>query len=163
MKKLLTLTAVGAIMATSANAATQCVYKPSTSSQNCTVQTLGEAEWEITCDGQTYRGFAMFSYLTDGADTYDVLPEHYFSWGSTSGLANKGTPLTCYCKMTYPVESKWVKRLGSGFFAGNNGGAWNDGLSGLDSCTYWCLDDQGLGDSTSFAVSVNAYLSNLKE
>ena len=162
MKKLLTLTAVGAIMAASANAATQCVYKPSTLSQNCTAQVLGEAEWEITCGEFTYRGVAMWTYLTSGDARYDILPDAYFSWGDSSSVEGKETYVICYCKMIYPVESKWIRRDAS-MPQGNSGGAWVDALGNIDSCAFYCLDDQGVGDSSYFARSVNAYLSNLKE
>lgn len=161
MKKTLFFGTTIAILSAPVMATTQCVYKPSESSQNCTASTLGETDWSITCDGQTYRGVAMLSYDTD--ETYDVLPNSGYNWGKTSELSNKKLSVTCYCKMIYPVESKWVKRDSTLIAVGNIAGDWADGLSQIDTCAFYCLDDMAIGDSSSYAVSVNKYLSNLKD
>ena len=99
MKKLLTLTAVGAILATPAMAVQKCVAL--SSDLTCTnYSSYGRTpDWFSVFDnGLTILGVAFCSYKQ--GTTYQVVNEIYSS-------ADK-EDIHCWCKMISPAISKWV-------------------------------------------------------
>ncbi|MBQ7127953.1 MAG: hypothetical protein IJO18_03145 [Alphaproteobacteria bacterium] len=158
MKKLLTLTAVGVILAVPAFAVQQCVFKPTMDNwEVCDNGTDGLSDdsggWWIDCNGTRYRGIAMYS-------TADV--------GDVAETIDSGTPNTttvyCYCKMIYPVLSKWIKFGGGGWatktLAGDNYNTYVPARM-IDDCAGWCVQYGDDGDG--YASSLLNFLNNLEE
>ena len=108
MKKLLTLTAVGAILAVPAMAVQKCVVALDASTTTCTSPTAatGNADWSVTCTTNDtsvpIKGIAMCSNQAGDAQygTSDAIT----TVNSTSDTTN----LNCWCKMVEPAVSSWV-------------------------------------------------------
>ena len=104
MKKLLTLTAVVAILPAPATAVQKCValIDNNTIGTPYNSGTFG-ADWRVNFpNGNIVKGVAtcsLWGYSDDGnlRDTISYAPE--FDWSAN---------YWCYCKMTKPAVSKWV-------------------------------------------------------
>ncbi len=138
MKKLLTLTALGAILAAPAIAATQCIKS---NPSNCTNQSSGYSNWTISCDNATYKGVAMLG--SSDATVGDVADSLQWGDGSNPYYVDTG----CWCKMTYPAESKWV-------YVGTAPG-------GYFTCADLCSNDYDLSLWNPTTAVTNFYLPNL--
>ncbi|MBR2392934.1 MAG: hypothetical protein IKB05_00380 [Alphaproteobacteria bacterium] len=110
MKKLLTLTAVGTLLAVPAMAVQQCVALDS-STTTCTstpVNWNGTAEWEVTCttDGTNVpiKGVSACSNVKGDTD-YAI-----YSDGALPTLSDASSEVNfyCWCKMVEPAVSSWV-------------------------------------------------------
>lgn len=132
MKKLLTLTAVGAIMAASANAATQCV-KNVTNQTSCSGGTdYNDSDWTIKCDTDTYRGTYFCS--KQGGDYTGEAAENLQQDDGDNPVG------FCWCRLLTPAVSKWV-------FTG-----WSYEQYCSRNCAFRCLDFEGLaGFSADYA------------
>ncbi|MBE6459468.1 MAG: hypothetical protein E7009_00600 [Alphaproteobacteria bacterium] len=142
MKKLLTLTALGTILATPAIAATQCV-KQVDANTPCTNLTNGNSDWIIQCGGQRYRGVIFLGEYQPEGSTADSLE---------TGVADDSHRVDdgCWCKMTYPVESKWVSV------------GYTPGFGGFYTCSQRCSwGDTDLGLFYSKDLVNDYYLPNL--
>ena len=107
MKKLLTLTAVGAILAAPAVAVQKCVaLDSSTATCTPTVQRAGYADWTATCTTEEtsvpIAGVAICSNLAgaDGDTTTNPL--------KTVSSGTDTSNVHCWCKMVEPAVSSWV-------------------------------------------------------
>ena len=155
MKKLLTLTAVGAMMTAPAFAVQQCVFKPTMDNwEVCNEGTDGMSygmNWWVKCNGVQYRGIATFS-LSDVGDVADDLD-------SDGSIATER--VYCYCKMIYPVLSKWIRPTSqlSIDLSPNVLGLTDVTTNAL--CAQACVDygDEGEG----YASTVLKFLNNLEE
>ena len=106
MKKLLTLTAVGAILAAPAIAVQKCVaLDPSTTTCTSTPAS-GNADWSATCttNGTSVpiNGIAMCS--NQKADAINGTSDAITTVSSTTDTTN----FNCWCKMVEPAVSSWV-------------------------------------------------------
>ncbi len=157
MKKLLTLTAVCAVLTAPAIGVHKCVYTPTMDNWDvCTGGNDGigdgKAGWHVECNGIQYRGIATFST----SDVGDVAE-------SIDSATAKPSEVYCYCKMIYPVLSKWIK-VGSGFPTKTiSGDIYNTYIisSMNDDCSSWCVN-YGY-DGEGYAETVRKFLSNLEE
>ena len=106
MKKLLTLTAVGVILAAPAMAAQKCVaLDPSTTTCTST-QAYGNADWSARCTTNgisvPIKGIAMCS--NQAADAQYGTSDAITTVSSTTDTTN----VNCWCKMVEPAVSSWV-------------------------------------------------------
>ena len=106
MKKLLTLTALGAILAAPAMAVQKCVALDASTTTCTSTPTLSKADWSATCTTNATRvpikGIAMCSnqVATAKYDTSDAIT----TVSSTSDTTN----VYCWCKMVEPAISPWI-------------------------------------------------------
>ena len=107
MKKLLTLTAVGAILTAPASAVQKCVALNSLASTCTSTPANGNADWSATCASTTdtsvpIKGIAMCSNQKANAafGTSDAI--------TTVSSATDTTNVNCWCKMVEPAMSSWV-------------------------------------------------------
>ena len=106
MKKLLTLTALGAILAAPVHAVQKCVALDASSTTCTSTPTAGNADWSATCttNGTSVpiKGIAMCSNQKADATygTSDAI--------TTISSATDTTNLYCWCKMVEPAVSSWV-------------------------------------------------------
>ena len=107
MKKLLTLTAVGAILATPAMAVQKCVAFDASTTTCAATNLTGNADWSATCTTNDtsvpIKGIAMCSnqaedrkYVTSDAIT------------TVSNTVDSTSNVNCWCKMVEPAVSSWV-------------------------------------------------------
>ena len=106
MKKLLTLTAVGAILAAPAMAVQKCVALDSSTTTCTSTMTYGKADWSATCttNGTSVpiKGIAMCS--NQAADAQYGTSDAITTVSSTTDTTN----VNCWCKMVEPAVSSWV-------------------------------------------------------
>ena len=106
MKKLLTLTAVGAILAVPASAVQKCVALDSSTTTCTSTMTYGKADWSATCttNGTSVpiKGIAMCS--NQAADAQYGTSDAITTVSSTTDTTN----VNCWCKMVEPAVSSWV-------------------------------------------------------
>ena len=106
MKKLLTLTAVGAILAAPAMAVQKCVALDASTTTCTSTAASGNADWSATCttNGTSVpiKGIAMCSNQAADATygTSDAIK-------TVSGTTDT-TNVNCWCKMVEPAVSSWV-------------------------------------------------------
>ena len=106
MKKLLTLTALGAILAAPVHAVQKCVALDASSTTCTSTPTAGNADWSATCttNGTSVpiKGIAMCSNQKADAQygTSDVI--------TTVSSTTDTTNVNCWCKMVEPAVSSWV-------------------------------------------------------
>ncbi|MBE6460223.1 MAG: hypothetical protein E7009_04575 [Alphaproteobacteria bacterium] len=106
MKKLLTLTAVGAILTAPAFAVQKCVALDASTTTCTSTQAYGNADWSTTCttNGTSVpiKGIAMCSNQAADAQygTSDAIK-------TVSGTTDT-TNVNCWCKMVEPAVSSWV-------------------------------------------------------
>ena len=106
MKKLLTLTAVGAILAAPAMAVQKCVALDAETTTCTSTPTAGNADWSATCttNGTSVpiKGIAMCSNQAADATlgTSDAI--------TTVSSDSDATNYHCWCKMVEPAVSSWV-------------------------------------------------------
>ncbi len=145
MKKLLTLTAVGAILATPAMAVQKCVAFD-TSTTTCTsTATKGNPDWSATCTTNDtsvpIKGIAMCS--NQGAsvtgDTSDAI--------TTVSSSTDTTNTRCWCKMVEPAVSPWV-------YAFN----YQEAANCAFMCSYSCA--RNANSSSSFRSALFGSLAN---
>ncbi|MBE6460036.1 MAG: hypothetical protein E7009_03580 [Alphaproteobacteria bacterium] len=109
MKKLLTLTAVGALLTTPSIAVQKCVAL-NTSDTLCKVTNVyGQADWTSACNSNAaggisvpVKGIAMCSNQTGSAQ---------YVTSSTLKVSNSSSDTTnkyCWCKAIEPAISHWV-------------------------------------------------------
>ncbi|MBE6460198.1 MAG: hypothetical protein E7009_04440 [Alphaproteobacteria bacterium] len=157
MKKLLTLTAVGVVLAVPAFAVQQCVFKPTMDNwEVCDGGTDGLSDgsggWWIDCNGTRYRGIAMYSTEDVGDVAENIVSNAY-----------KPTMTYCYCKMIYPVLSKWIKvsdGWGTETLDGNDYYNYVP-ASRIDDCASSCVEYGYEGEG--YASSLLKFLNNLEE
>ncbi len=124
MKKLLTLTAVGALLATPALAVQKCVAlndEPDMTWCYNGGTNFGDVNWGNACDVFTGTTISV-SGVSACSDQPDGEP---ISWLTVSDNATDN--IYCWCMMTEPAVSKWV-------FAGKNT------ANCLYSCGYTCAE-----------------------
>ncbi|MBR2393107.1 MAG: hypothetical protein IKB05_01300 [Alphaproteobacteria bacterium] len=106
MKKLLTITAIGAILATPATAVQKCVALDASSTTCTSTPTAGNADWSATCttNGTSVpiKGIAMCS--NQKADATYGTSDAITTVSDSSDTTNK----YCWCKMVEPAVSSWV-------------------------------------------------------
>lgn len=106
MKKLLTLTAVGAILATPAAAVQKCVALDASTTTCTSTSTKGNADWSATCTTNDtsvpIKGIAMCS--NQQADTTDGTSDAITTVSSSTDTTN----MYCWCKMVEPAVSPWI-------------------------------------------------------
>ena len=107
MKKLLTLTAVGAILAAPAMAVQKCVALNSLASTCTSTPANGNADWSATCASTPdtsvpIKGIAMCS--NQKADAQYGTSDAITTVSSTTDKTNAH----CWCKMVEPAVSSWV-------------------------------------------------------
>ena len=126
MKKLLILTALGAILTAPANAVQKCVaLDPQHSGCYPTSEGysdfVGKAEWSITCttNGTSVpiKGIAMCS--NQAADDFFDTSEAITTVSSESDMTDR----YCWCKMVEPAVSSWVY-IGEFIYDGDRGCAY---------------------------------------
>ena len=125
MKKLLTLTAVGTLLAAPASAVQKCVALNS-SDTTCVFTNLGSGivDWATTCTTNAtnvpIKGIGICSYIAGSeGDTRDVL---------TLNTEDIAANINCWCKMTSPAVSPWVY----------NGGDFTYVDDCMDVCGFMC-------------------------
>ena len=107
MKKLLTLTAVGTLLAVPAIAVQKCVALDAENTTCTSTPEYGKADWSATCTTNgtsvSVKGMAVCSNITGGAAlaTSDTITTIH-SDSDTFGFGH------CWCKIVSPVESTWV-------------------------------------------------------
>ena len=106
MKKLLTITAVGAMLAAPAMAVQKCVALDASTTTCTSTPTAGKADWSATCttNGTSVpiKGIAMCS--NQAADAQ-------FGTSDAIKMVSDETDTTnvnCWCKMVEPAVSSWV-------------------------------------------------------
>ena len=120
MKKLLTITAVGTLLAAPAIAVQKCVALDASTTTCTSTAAPGNADWSATCttNGTSVpiKGIAMCSNQAADAQfgTSDAI--------TTISNSSDTTNVNCWCKMVEPAVSSWV------FFAGSSAG----------NCAYNC-------------------------
>ncbi len=116
MKKLLTLTALCAILSAPAMAVQKCVALDSSTTTCTPTSAFGNANWSATCTTNGTRvpikGIAMCSNQAAGAQygTSDAI--------TTVSSASDTNNVNCWCKMVEPAVSSWVfisARVSAGF------------------------------------------------
>ena len=121
MKKLLTLTALGAILAAPVHAVQKCVALDASSTTCTSTPTAGNADWSATCttNGTSVpiKGIAMCS--NQKADAQYGTSDAITTVSSTTDTDN----IYCWCKMVEPAVSSWV---------------YNDTYTSAGSCEYAC-------------------------
>ena len=121
MKKLLTLTALGAILTAPAMAVQKCVALNSSTTTCTSTSVYGNADWSATCttNGTSVpiKGIAMCA--NQDADVDYGTSDAITMVSSTSDTTN----LNCWCKIVEPAVSSWVD-IGA--------------FSSADICAYYC-------------------------
>ena len=124
MKKLLTLTAVGAMLAAPAMAAQKCVQLPTKGSDCSFSRSSFSIEIPISCSaaGISMKAIALCAsaYADKGGTVSAGLVAN-----TIDGEAMSYGPYYCWCKLVQPVESRWVLASSTS----------NDDF---DSCSYLC-------------------------
>ena len=145
MKKLLTLTAVGAVLITPAFSVQKCVALGDTASISCTATEAsdGDVNWSATC--------------TTGAKTIPVkgiaicasthLGGYYKSSSITTVEGSDDEDKVCWCKMVSPAVSYYVQRY---VFASHRTCAY--------SCAEYCAN--GMVTETTFR---NLFFTSLSD
>ncbi|MBE6459659.1 MAG: hypothetical protein E7009_01585 [Alphaproteobacteria bacterium] len=135
MKKLLTLTAVGAILAAPATAVQKCVaLDPEHVSCYPTSEEysdfVGKAEWSITCttNGTSVpiKGIGMCS--NQAANDFFDTSEAITTVSSESDMTDR----YCWCKMVEPAVSSWVY-IGTDVYGGDRACAYGCAASCFDT------------------------------
>ncbi len=111
MKKLLIITAVGAILTAPAMAAQKCVALDASTTTCTSTVASGNADWSATCktNGTSVpiKGIAMCS--NQAADAQFGTSDAITTISSTTDTTN----VNCWCKMVEPAVSSWVFILAS--------------------------------------------------
>ena len=106
MKKLLTLTTLGAILAAPAFAVQKCVALDASTTTCTSTPTSNNADWSTTCktNGTSVpiKGIAMCS--NQAADARYGTSDAITTISSQSDTTN----VNCWCKMVEPAVSSWV-------------------------------------------------------
>ena len=106
MKKLLTLTSVGALLAAPAMAVQKCVALDSSTTTCTSTSTYSKADWSATCTTNStsvpIKGIAMCS--NQAADAQFGTSDAITTISSESDTTN----VNCWCKMVEPAVSSWV-------------------------------------------------------
>ena len=108
MKKILIVTAVGTLLAAPAMAVVQCVQKPEYNDHgelDGIGGGAGSADWTFETSNVTFTGVAVCSSSVSIFGTYTALDSISMS---ETGSSNS----YCWCKMTYPLVSRWVSTGG---------------------------------------------------
>ncbi|MBR2393155.1 MAG: hypothetical protein IKB05_01550 [Alphaproteobacteria bacterium] len=106
MKKLFTITAIGAMLAAPAIAVQKCVALDSSTTTCRSTVRSGKADWSATCTTNDtsvpIKGIAMCSNEKADAQygTSDAI--------TTVSSATDTTNIYCWCKMVEPAVSSWV-------------------------------------------------------
>ena len=131
MKKLLTLTAIGAIIATPATAVQKCVAFDASTTECTSESAYGNADWSATCttNGTSVpiKGIAMCS--NQEADDYYATSDAITMVRSETETTN----VYCWCKMVEPAVSSWV------FLEAHASADYC-----ADYCSFYCADVAGV-------------------
>ncbi len=100
MKKLLILTAVGAILDAPAIAAQKCVVLDSNAEAISVDYKLRGTDWSVSFENVTVKGVGFCSLDAPTAD--EISQTLNFGY---SGFSNR---CNCWCRMTSPAVSQWV-------------------------------------------------------
>ena len=109
MKKLLTLTAVGAILAAPAMAVQKCVAFDTTTPEFISQGTYGSYDWYGYLENMTIYGLAACG----SASSYDGVP---ISTSVQASAIDTEYNKYCWCRMIIPAISKWVHNDAEGYF-----------------------------------------------
>ena len=109
MKKLLTLTAVGAILAAPAMAVQKCVALDAETTTCTSTATYGKADWSATCTTND-KSVSILGIATCAIDAASlIIGSHNIStMVTTAGSDGDTTKKSCWCKMVSPAISSWV-------------------------------------------------------
>ena len=145
MKKLLTLTAVGAILAAPAMAVQKCVAFDASTTTCTSTSTYSKADWSATCTTNStsvpIKGIAMCS--NQAADATYGTSDTMTTVSNTTDTTN----VNCWCKMVEPAVSSWVfvgTTTSAGFCATN--------------CSYRCA--YGARNESAFRSTLFGSLAN---
>ena len=100
MKKLLFLTAVGALLTAPAIAAQKCVVLDSNAEAISVDYKLRGTDWSVSFENVTVKGVAFCSSKACTADS--ISQKVSFGYSDFSNRCN------CWCRMTSPAVSQWV-------------------------------------------------------
>ena len=141
MKKLLTLTALGAILATPAMAVQKCVALDASTTTCTSTAADGNADWSATCTTNDtsvpIKGIAMCSNQAVASAAPYSTSDAITTVSGTSDTTN----VNCWCKMVEPAVSSWV------FF---------NAYTSAGGCAYGCS-----GDCALYAQDFSAFRSAL--
>ena len=149
MKKLLFATVITVTISGTGYCVTQCVKIPETFTSCSEVSATDTGDWSLTCDGQTYRGVSKISN-DDNSLTADCSGQDYCS-------------LDCYCKMTYPVETEWVRMYSAPNLCSDSYEC--SILTLADAarhCGWYCIDDEYDGSNEAMLNTIRKILENIK-
>ena len=149
MKKLLFATVITVTISGTGHCVTQCVKIPETFTSCSEVSATDTGDWSLTCDGQTYRGISKISN-DDNSLTAECSGQDYCS-------------LDCYCKMTYPVETEWVRMNSSpNLCSDSNECSILTLADAARHCGWYCMDDEYDGSNEAMLNTIRKILENIK-
>ena len=124
MKKLLTLTAVGAILTAPASAVQKCVAFDTTTPEFIVQESYGSYDWTGDLENMTIYGVAACGFDSVSDDGSSI------STSVQASAIDIEDNTYCWCRMISPAISKWVYNDTEGYF--------DSAIECSLSCAYAC-------------------------